>query len=105
MTKINATLQLPNKALPTAEQAWQTPNLPDIKNNQTRSKIMIPAIELLLTAPDEQAIRMKIAYSAIVDGDWEQAAFSLNHAAADTGGDWSSNCRELANFCTRKLAG
>jgi hypothetical protein len=64
---------------------------------------MISAIELLLTAPPEQAIRLKIAYSAIVDGDWEQAAFSLNHAASDTGGDWSSNCRDLANLCTRNM--
>lgn len=64
---------------------------------------MISAIELLLTAPSDQATRLKIAYSAIVDGDWEQAAFSLNHAAAETGGEWSISCRELANLCTRNL--
>jgi len=64
---------------------------------------MKAAIELLLTAPYEQSMRIKIAYSAIVDGDWEQAAFSLNHAARETGGDWSTHCRELANFCTRRI--
>jgi len=64
---------------------------------------MISALELLLTAPVEQSVRLKIAYSAIVDGDWDQAAFSLNHAARETGGDWSTNCRELANFCTRHI--
>lgn len=64
---------------------------------------MITAIDLLLTAPEDQAVRVKLAYSAIVNEDWAEAAFSLNHAARESSGLWSSNCLELADFCTSNI--
>lgn len=64
---------------------------------------MKTAIELLDVAPPEQVKRMQIAFKAIANGEWDDAAYTLRNAAQESTGAFSSDCEELAAFCQRKV--
>ena len=57
------------------------------------------AYSLLMSAPDDQATRCKIAHRAIAAGEWKDAAFTLKAAAAEAMGDWAASALALAAFC------
>ena len=60
---------------------------------------MKTAYDLLMTAPDDQIVRMRLAWKAIADGDWLVGAFRLRNAAAETTGQFSAECAALADHC------
>ncbi|WP_063640280.1 hypothetical protein [Achromobacter insolitus] len=57
------------------------------------------AYDLLMSAPDDQVTRCKIAHRAIAAGEWKDAAFTLKAAAAEASGEWANDARALAAFC------
>ena len=64
---------------------------------------MKTAYDLLLDAPDAQVARCQIAYRAIADGDWQQAAHHLRNAAQEEiGTAWAEEAQELADACQRR---
>jgi len=66
---------------------------------------MRTAYDLLLTAPDDQITRCRLAHAAIGAGDWGDAAHFLRNAArecADT--VWGQDAAALANFCEARVA-
>ena len=64
---------------------------------------MKTAYDLLMSAPDSQVIRCKIAYRAIAAGDWAEAESKLRNAAAEEGrSDWAFDTRALADHCGEK---
>ena len=65
---------------------------------------MKTAYELLMTAPARQVRRAKIAFKAVADGQWFDAAHSLRNAAAEETGEWANEARELAEHCERVAA-
>lgn len=66
---------------------------------------MKTAYDLLMTAPDDQIVQMRLAWQAIADGDWLDGALRLRNAAAETTGQFSADCAALADHCetTAKL--
>jgi hypothetical protein len=60
---------------------------------------MKTAYDLLMTAPDEQIIRMRLAWQAVADGDWLEAEAKLRNAASETDGQFSIDCLALAEHC------
>ena len=57
--------------------------------------------DLLMTAPDSQVKRAQIAFKAVADGQWLDAAHSLRNAANEEPGQWANYARELAEHCAR----
>ena len=65
---------------------------------------MITAYELLMTAPDSQVKRAQIAFKAIADGRWLDAAYTLRNAAREEAneiGTWADDALALAEHCER----
>jgi len=66
---------------------------------------MKTAYELLMTAPDSQVKRAQLAFKAIADGRWFDAAYTLRNAADEEAdeetGDWVDDALELAEYCER----
>jgi hypothetical protein len=60
---------------------------------------MKTAYDLLMTAPDEQVTRMRLAWQAIADGDWVEAENKLRNVSLETDGPYSADCMELALHC------
>lgn len=61
--------------------------------------------DLLLTAPDEQITRCRLAHGAIGAGDWGDAAHFLRNAAHESAGTaWGQDAAALANFCQARVA-
>lgn len=60
---------------------------------------MKTAYDLLMSAPDDQVTRCKIVMRAIIAGNWEDAAFTLNAAANEATGEWAANAKALADHC------
>ncbi len=60
---------------------------------------MKTAYDLLMTAPEEQIVRMRHAWNAIADGDWQEAEAKLRAAALETEGQFSRDCLALAEHC------
>jgi hypothetical protein len=65
---------------------------------------MKTAYDLLMTAPDTQVKRCQIAYRAIAEGRFSDAAFTLCNAANEESGDWATAAKELAEYCEAKAA-
>jgi len=65
---------------------------------------MKTAYELLMTAPDSQVKRAQIAFKAVADGRWLDAAYSLRNAANEETGQWANEARELAEHCEQVAA-
>ena len=65
---------------------------------------MKTAYELMMTAPDSQVKRVQIAFNAVADGRWLDAAHSLRNAANEEIGQWANEARELAQHCERVAA-
>lgn len=64
---------------------------------------MQTAYELLMAAPDSQVKRAQIAFKAVADGRWLDAAFSLRNAANEECSDWAAAAKELAEYCEGKI--
>lgn len=60
---------------------------------------MKTAYELLMSAPDDQITRCKIALRAIAAGDWEDAAITLTAASNESNGQWANEAQALASYC------
>jgi hypothetical protein len=60
---------------------------------------MKTAYDLLMTAPDEQIVRLRLAWKAIADGDWLEAESKLRNAALESDGQFSIDCLALAEHC------
>lgn len=60
---------------------------------------MKSAYDLLMTAPDDQVTRMRLAWKAIADGDWLEAECKLRNVAVETEGQFSTDCLLLAEHC------
>lgn len=65
---------------------------------------MKTAYELLMTAPDSQVKRAQIAFTAVANGLWLDAAHSLRNAANEETGEWAAEARELAEHCEQVTA-
>lgn len=61
---------------------------------------METALNLLMTAPENQDKRMQIVYKEIAKGKWDEACFFLENAIEeekDT--DWAEKAKRLLNTC------
>lgn len=66
---------------------------------------MRTAYDLLMSAPDDQITRCRLAHRAIGSGDWLDAAHFLRNAARECAGTaWSQDADELAGFCQAQVA-
>ena len=65
---------------------------------------MKTAYDLLMAAPEGQVKRAQIAFNAIADGRWLDAAHSLRNAANEENGKWANEARELAEHCEKVAA-
>jgi hypothetical protein len=65
---------------------------------------MKTAYDLLMTAPDDQIVRMRLAWKAIADGDWIEAEAKLRNAALESEGQFSVDCLSLADHCKAQVA-
>ncbi|MFJ3463489.1 hypothetical protein [Achromobacter spanius] len=66
---------------------------------------MRTAYDLLMTAPDDQITRCRLAHAAIGAGDWQDAVHFLRNAARETAGSASGqDAAALANFCQARVA-
>lgn len=66
---------------------------------------MRTAYDLLMTAPDDQITRCRLAHTAIGAGDWQEAAHFLRNAARESAGSaWSQDAAALASFCQARVA-
>lgn len=54
--------------------------------------------------PDDQVTRCKIVMRAIIAGNWEDAAFTLNAAANEATGEWAADAKALADHCRNVLS-
>lgn len=64
---------------------------------------MRTAYDLLMTAPDDQITRCRLAYGSIAVGNWLDAAHSLRNAArAAAGTTWAEEAQELADYCAER---
>lgn len=52
--------------------------------------------DLLMTAPDEQVTRLKLAWKAAAAGNWSDAAHWLRNAAREGNAAWHDECAVLA---------
>ncbi|MPS81773.1 MAG: hypothetical protein E2591_27260 [Achromobacter sp.] len=65
---------------------------------------MRTAYDLLLTAPDDQITRCRLAHSAIGAGEWADAAHFLRNAAGESAGTaWGQDAAALASFCQARV--
>ena len=60
---------------------------------------MKTAYEILISAPEGQVTRAKIAYKAISAGQWEDASFALRNASMEEVGQWAKDAAVLADYC------
>jgi|JI9StandDraft_1071089.scaffolds.fasta_scaffold1171420_1 hypothetical protein len=65
---------------------------------------MKTAYDLLMSSPDKQVVRCKIAWKAVAEGRFEDAAFSLRNAANEESGDWARDAVELAEYLESKAS-
>lgn len=63
---------------------------------------MKTVLELLDAAPLDQVRRMQIAFKAIANGEWDDAAYTLRNAVQESTGSFASDCEELAEYCQRR---
>lgn len=64
---------------------------------------METALTLLDVAPEDQVVRIQIAYKAITSGQWADAASSLRNAARESDGKFAADCEALARHCDNQL--
>jgi len=67
---------------------------------------MKSALQLLVTAPDNEIIRMKLVYTAIVQGNWPEAVFHLSNITTTENSSrdevqWVKEAHELCDFCNQ----
>lgn len=60
---------------------------------------MKKAYELLMSAPDCQVARCQIAFKAITEGRWTDAAFTLRNAGWPLDNQWAIDAHALADYC------
>lgn len=60
---------------------------------------MKSAIELLMTCPEDQIVRMRLVYRSILAGEWKEAAHYLRNAAAEGDADWYCDALALSVYC------
>lgn len=66
---------------------------------------MRTAYDLLMTAPDDQITRCRLAHTAIGAGEWADAAHFLCNAARESAGTaWGQDAAALASFCQAHVA-
>lgn len=58
---------------------------------------MKTAYDLLMSCPDGQTMRCRLAFKAAAAGDWQDAAHWLLNAAAEETGIWKEEAAELGN--------
>ena len=59
-----------------------------------------PLYDVLITAPDAQIKRCKLAYKAVAAGDWMGAARYLENAIREEGpGGWAEDAADVAAQC------
>lgn len=66
---------------------------------------MRTAYDLVMTAPDDQITRCRLAHTAIGAGEWADAAHFLRNAAREAAGTaWGQDAAVLASFCQAHVA-
>lgn len=62
------------------------------------------AYDLLLSAPDDQVTRCRLAWKSIANGEWADAAHFLRNAAEEeVGTPWATEAKALAEACERHI--
>jgi len=59
--------------------------------------------ELLMSCPEGQELRLRLALKAIIEGRWPDAAGHLRNAARETEGQWSADAAQLAASFETKI--
>lgn len=59
----------------------------------------VTAFDLLMSAPDDQVVRMQLVFRRITDGDWAEAVHFLRNAVEESTGEWAAQAQELMDFC------
>jgi hypothetical protein len=66
---------------------------------------MKSALQLLVTAPDNEVRRMQLIFQSIADGDWNEAWFNLSNITITENSSparikWVEEAQELCDFCS-----
>lgn len=66
--------------------------------------LMKTVYDLLMSAPDSEVVRCRLAWRAVVAGHWAEAVVYLRNAALAADGEWASDARAVADDCERKIS-
>ena len=62
---------------------------------------MKTAYEILISAPEGQITRARIAFKSIAAGKFDDAAFALRNATHEESGQWAEDAAAFADYCER----